>query len=371
VVTRRLTTIGTLLALGIAAHTALNLRRLRRPSPSVPPVDEPVSVLIPARDEEQVIATAVTSALQQAGVDDLEVLVLDDGSTDATAAVVAGIDDPRLRLIRSEVEPPAGWLGKPWACMRLAEQAHGTVLVFMDADVNLGPDAVRASVRALRAHDFALVSPYPRQLAGNWLAALTQPLIPWSWSALLPLRLAEQSLRPSLAAATGQLIVVDARAYAQVGGHASVAHEVLEDVALMRAFRRAGLRTCTMDGSRIASSEMYPSPAAVVDGYAKSMWTAFGGPLGSVCVNALLLTVYVIPPLAALTSRSRGTRTIGRVGYLAAVASRAMVARRTGTRVWPDSAMQPASIAAFVAINAISWRRHLQGANRWKGRAVR
>jgi len=222
----------------------------------------------------------------------------------------------------------------------------------------------------MRALDFALVSPYPRQLAANWLAALTQPLIAWSWSALLPLQLAERSLRPSLAAATGQLIVVDAAAYAQVGGHACVAHEVLEDVALMRAFRRAGHTTCTMDGSDLASSEMYTSPEAVVDGYAKSMWAAFGGPLGSACVNALLLTAYVIPPVAAIASSSTRTRAIGRLGTLAAVASRAMVARRMGTRVWPDSALQPASIAAFVAINAISWRRHLQGANSWKGRAV-
>lgn len=369
-VTRRLTTIGTLMALGIAAHTALNLRLLRRPSTSVPPVDERVSVLIPARDEESVIAAAVTSVLKQAGVNDLEVLVLDDGSTDATAAVVAGIHDPRLRLIRSEVEPPAGWLGKPWACQRLAEQARGTVLVFMDADVTLAPDAVRASVRAMRALDFALISPYPRQLAANWLAALTQPLIAWSWSALLPLQLAERSLRPSLAAATGQLIVVDAAAYAQVGGHACVAHEVLEDVALMRAFRRARFTTCTMDGSGLASSEMYTSPEAVVDGYAKSMWAAFGGPLGSACVNALLLTAYVIPPVAAVASSSRRTRAVGRLGTLAGVASRAMVASRMGTRVWPDSAMQPLSIAAFAYINAISWHRHLQGANSWKGRAV-
>lgn len=367
---RRITTVGTVVAVGIAAHTALNLQRLRKPNVQVPPVDEAVSVLIPARNEERVIASALASVLSQAGVPELEVIVLDDNSSDATSAVVNSIADERVQLKSNTQEPPANWLGKSWACSALADNATGSVLVFMDADVELSPDAIRASVHALRASDFALISPYPRQLAANWLGRLTQPLVTWSWCALLPLQWAERSTRPSLAAANGQFLVMDADAYRAIGGHASVATAVLEDVALMREFKKAGLRTCTMDGSELASCEMYESADQTVNGYAKSLWAAFGTPIGSIGVNALLFVAFMVPPLAAVTARSATVRAVGAVGYAAGTFSRTVVARRMGTRVWPDSALHPGSVAAFIAINAISWRRHLQGSNSWKGRAV-
>ena len=369
-VMRRITTLGSLAAVGIAVHTAINLERLRRPSVQVPPVDEPVSVLIPARNEERVIRRALASVLAQAGVSNMEVLVLDDNSSDATAAIVADVTDARVRLISSDQEPPAAWLGKPWACSRLAEQASGTALVFIDADVQLAPDAIRASVRALRAHAFDLASPYPRQLASNWLARLTQPLVSWSWCALLPLQWAELSTRPSLAAANGQFLVMDADAYRAVGGHQSVAGEVLEDLALMRAFKAAGLRTCTMDGSALASCEMYETVDETISGYTKSLWAAFGSPLGAAGVNVLLFAVAIAPALAAVSARSPRVRAIGSVGYAAGVFSRVMVARRMGTRVWPESALHPLSVAAFIALNAVSWRRHRLGTALWKGRTV-
>lgn len=369
-VMRRITTLGTVMAVCIAVHTALNLQRLRKPNVQVPPVDELVSVLIPARNEERVIASALASVLSQAGVPRLEVIVLDDNSEDATPAVVNSVVDERVRLVSNAEDPPRNWLGKSWACSVLADSAAGSVLVFMDADVELSPDAIRASVRALRANDFAMVSPYPRQLADNWLGRLTQPLVTWSWCALLPLQWSEQSCRPSLAAANGQFLVMDANAYRAVGGHSSAATAVLEDVALMRAFKSAGLRTCTMDGSDLASCEMYERADQTVDGFAKSLWAAFGSPLGSIGVNALLCVAFIAPPLAAVTARSTTVRTVGTLGYAAGTFSRALVAARMGTRVWPDSALHPASVAAFIGINAVSWRRHVQGSIRWKGRAI-
>src|SRR5205807_5961315 len=133
---------------------------------------------------------------------------------------------------------PSGWLGKPHACWHLARAATGTVLVFVDADVVLAPDAVAGAVSLLRNEGLAFVSPYPRQLAGSWLERLVQPLLQWSWLAFLPLRLAERGHRPSLANANGQLLVVDTAAYRRAGGHASVRAEVVDDVALARSLRR-------------------------------------------------------------------------------------------------------------------------------------
>ena len=364
---------GSLVACAIAVHTAVNLRHLRRPDPQAPVVDEPVSVLIPARDEEAHIATTLRTVLAQTGVAALSVLVLDDGSSDGTAAIVADIaaDDPRVRLIRGDdTPPPHGWLGKPWACSRLAEQASGSVLVFVDADVALEPHAVRAVTSTLREQDLGLVAPYPRQVADSWLERLVQPLVTWTWAATMPLHWAESSLRPSLSAANGQLLAFDAADYRAMGGHGAVRDDVLEDVGLMRAMKRSGRRTATVDGSHLAACRMYDGPQALIDGYAKSLWSAFNGPVSSAAATGLLVLVYVVPAAAAVGARSPRTRTIGALGYAAGVVSRALVARRTGEPVLPDTLAQPASIAALSALTAVSWARHVRGTNTWKGRAV-
>ncbi len=368
-----LVTLGSATAGAIAVHTVVNLRLLRSPSPDAAEVTEPVTVLIPARDEAAHIEATVRSVLAQTGVPDLTVVVLDDGSGDDTAELVEALaaTDRRLVLIRGGDEPPPdGWLGKPWACARLAARATGSVLVFVDADVTLRPHAVRAVVATLRDQGLALVAPYPFQHADGWLERLVQPLVTWAWAATMPVRWGESSYRPSLSAANGQLLAVDAAAYSAIDGHGAVRHEVIEDVALMRAVKTSRRNAATVDGSHLADCRMYDGTAAVVDGYAKSLWSAFNGPAGSVAVNALLVTAYVVPALAAVTATRRRTRTIGLLGYAAGVTSRALVARRTGERVIPDSFAHPASIAAFAVLNAVSWRRHLRGTNTWKGRPV-
>ena len=377
---------GSVSAVALAAHTAINLRQLRTPRPAIhidttrPP--ESVSVLIPARDEQSTIAATVNSVREQltavgATPFDLEIIVLDDGSSDSTAQIVSELAalDPRVRLMRgADTPPPPGWLGKPWACMRLADEASGSILVFVDADVVLAENAIASLVDELRGAHGApaldMVAPYPHQESETWLERLVQPLVTWSWVATMPLTWAEQSMRPSLSAANGQVLVVDAAAYRFVDGHAAVADEVLEDIALMRAFKRSRLRAATVDGSRLATCRMYGSTTEVIDGYGKSLWDAFNGPVGSIAVNALLLGTYVVPALAAVAAPRGSTRVIGATGYAAGVASRAMVAHRTGERALPDSLAHPASVLAFAALNALSWHRHVRGSNTWKGRAV-
>lgn len=358
---------GSVGAVVATAHTVVNLTRLRRPPPEPPEVTVAVSVLVPARDEAGRVGQCLTAVRAQRGVDQLEVVVLDDRSSDGTAQVVRHhLDaDPRVRMLSGAGEPPPGWLGKPWACARLAEVATGDVLVFLDADVILEPDALAGIVALMDRAQLDAVSPYPRQLAGTPSERLVQPLLQWSWLTFLPLRLAETSARESLVAANGQVLAVRADSYRRAGGHAAVAGEVLDDVALFRALKRVGCRAVVTDGTDVATCRMYDGWPQLRDGYTKSLWAAFGTPGGAVGVTGLLGLLYVVPPVAALA----GAR-IGWVGYAAGVAGRVVVGRRVGSRVWPDALAHPASVAALGYLSAQSWHRRRRGELRWKGRPV-
>jgi len=350
-----------------AVHAAVNARLLHRPPAAPDAVARRVSVLLPLRDEAHRVAPCLRALLAQTGVPGLEIVVLDDRSTDGTAEVVRALagDDPRVRLVAG-IEPPPGWLGKPHACHQLAGHADPDidVLIFLDADVVLAPHAVAASVALLDATCLDLISPYPRQAAAG-PERLVQPLLQWSWLTFLPLRLAERSARPSLAAANGQLLVVRRAAYRRAGGHAAVRDAVIDDVALLRAVKRAGGRGGVADGTDLAECRMYDGWAELRDGYCKSLWSAFGSPAGAAATVGVLGALYVLPAVAAL----RGSR-LGLAGYAAGVAGRVISARATGGRIWPDAFAHPASVTALGWLTARSWWLRQRGELTWKGRRV-
>ena len=356
---RALVATGSALAAAGAAHAAVNVVLLRRPDPAARPGPERVSLLIPMRDEATRATDCLAAALAQDGV--AEVLVLDDGSTDGTADIARAAG---ARVLTGRPLPP-GWLGKAHACQQLADAADpdADVLVFLDADVRLEPGAIAATVALLGDRD--LVCPYPRQVAGSAAERLVQPLLQWSWLTFLPLRLAERSPRPSLSAANGQLLAVRRATYDRAGGHAAVRADVVEDVALLRAVKRAGGRGGVADGTALADCRMYCGWAELRDGYTKSLWAAFGSPAGAAGVAALLALGYLVPPLGALL----GSKT-GLAGYAAGVTGRVLTARRTGGLAWPDALAHPVSVAAFGWLTARSVHAHRAGTLAWKGRRL-
>lgn len=365
--------VGSLLSLASLALTLDNLRRLRVPVETAQPAPEPLAVLLPVRDEVAVVERCVQHLLAavRRWPGPVRLLVLDDGSTDGTTEVLARLaaEHPELEVIAGD-PPPPGWLGKPWACHQLATHAAAadpepSVLVLVDADVRVEPHALASSVALLRAAGLDLVSPYPRQEAVTVAERLVQPLLQWSWASTLPMVAAERSRRASTAVANGQLLVVDAAAHRRLGGHAAVRTEVLEDVALARALKRVGGRGTVADGTGVATCRMYDGWPALRAGYAKSLWAAFGSPGGAAAAQGLLLVVHVVPAAAALA----GSRT-GLVGYAAGVASRALVARRTGGRAWPDALAHPVSVGLLAGLTADSWVGRRSGRLRWKGREV-
>jgi hypothetical protein len=367
----RATLAGTLLATALTAHTLVNLSLLRRPRANPGPLAEPASVLLPLRDEAHRVEPGLRALL---GVLDgsagpVELVVLDDGSSDGTTDVVRRVvgNHPRVRLV--EGRPlPGGWLGKPHACQQLVERADpaSTVLVFVDADVTLAPFAVASAVELLRRSGLDVVCPYPQQVAVTLAERLVQPLLQWSWLTTLPLRVAERSSRRSLSAGNGQFLVVDRSAYVRAGGHAAVKDAVLDDIALVHAVKASGGRGGMVDGTHLATCRMYDGWGELREGYSKSLWAAFGSPAAGAGAMALLGLAYVLPPASALARRS----VVGLTGYAAAVAGRAAVSRATGSRTWPDSLAHPVSVVALGWLTARSVRGHLRGRLTWKGRAL-
>ncbi|WP_250030442.1 glycosyltransferase [Paractinoplanes maris] len=351
----------------LTAHTAVNALLLRRPVASS--TGERVAVLLPVRDEAGRVGACVESLLAQR-VPELTIHVLDDGSTDGTAEIVRSLAGDKVRL-HTGAALPAGWLGKPYACQQLADAAgDADVLSFVDADVVLEPGAIAAAVTELRRAGAGLLSPYPRIVGAG---RLVQPLLQWSWLTFLPLRAMERSPRPSLAAAGGQWLVIDAAAYRKAGGHAAVRTEILEDIALARAVKRTGGRIALADASGWATCRMYDSWPELTAGYAKSLWASFGTRSGAGAVVVTLLFLYAVPPLAAVGLAVAGESewaAIALTAYALGVAGRVVAARATGGRAWPDALAHPISIGVFARLVARSFRLRARGGLTWRGRPV-
>jgi hypothetical protein len=353
----------------LTGHTAVNAYLLRRPAPAGP-VPERVAVLLPLRDEATRVTACLRSLLALRDVPHLDIVVLDDGSTDGTADVVRAVAGDRVRLLTGNGLPD-GWLGKPHACHQLAAAVpDASVLVFVDADVVLTPESVAACVHLLRAAGGTLLSPYPRIVGAG---RLVQPLLQWSWLTFLPLRAMERSPRPSLAAAGGQLLVVDRAGYDAAGGHATVRDDVLEDIALARAVKRSGGRIALADGSQLATCRMYESWRELTDGYTKSLWASFGSPVGAGAVVVALLMLYAVPPVFALAAAAVGAGVPalgGVVAYLIGVLGRVVSARATGGRAWPDALAHPLSVILFAGLVVRSFVLHRQRRLTWRGRSL-
>lgn len=260
-----------------------NVKLFNKPSASREPTASMpvVSVLIPARNEELGIAAAVKSILASTDVE-VEVVVLDDSSTDRTADIVKQLaaSDSRVRL---ETAPPlpAGWCGKQHACYTLSKLAKYDIITFLDADVRLEPQALANMVGFLHSSNAALVSGFPRQETVGLLEQLVIPLIHWLLVCYLPFDRMRKDLQPGLGAGCGQWFMTTKTAYENVGGHSHpMVKESLHDgIKLPRAYRTCGLMTDTADASHDATCRMYRSPGAVWNGFAKNAREGLGGPV--------------------------------------------------------------------------------------------
>jgi chlorobactene glucosyltransferase len=249
------------------------MRILARPAPALPQPPPKVSVLVPAKDEASQIEQCARSVLQQ-DYPNFDVIAIDDRSNDGTGAILdrIALDDLRLKPIHlSHEAPPSGWGGKCFALHHGVQHANGEWLVFVEADVQLEPDVLSATIAWATKRQFDLVSILPRFISGTFSEGMLQPLAGAATSAMFMIALTN-SPEWKTAFANGQYLCVRRDAYDAVGGHEAVRHVLSEDVALARRLKLAGYRPRLGWGESWATVRMYVSFASIFRGWSRNFY---------------------------------------------------------------------------------------------------
>jgi chlorobactene glucosyltransferase len=268
-------------------------------SPTDPPL---VSVIVPARNEARNIERCVRSILSTS-YDAMELIVVDDHSTDGTAAIARGAagDDRRFRLLDNP-PLPNGWFGKQWACATGAAAASGGLLLFTDADTAHAPDLLARAVNRLRRESDDLLSVVGRQEMHSFWERLLQPQVFWILVARYGgTESVSRARRAEDVIANGQFLLMQRHAYEAVGGHGSVREKVAEDLALAQRFFREGFRVRLVRGHDQLATHMYGSLSELIAGWGKNV---FAGGIdampGGFAGRIMFPLVLPIPPLMTL-----------------------------------------------------------------------
>jgi glycosyltransferase involved in cell wall biosynthesis len=234
-----------------------------------------ITAVVPARDEEDVIAACVESLARQSSIE--KIVVVNDQSGDTTAAIV---DELAARISKVQLlkagEPPAGWVGKNNAVTLGARGARSEWLLFTDADVELQEGAAERALGIARDTGAALVSFSPEQITEKWYEKALVPFVYCRLTRRFSFEAVNDPKSPT-AAASGQFLLIRREVYEAVGGHARFADDVLEDVALARAVKAAGHRLWFGSGKGLVRARMYRSFGAMWEGWKKNLYRLMGG----------------------------------------------------------------------------------------------
>lgn len=367
-----------------------------------------VTVIAPARNEAAVLPVTVPTYCGQA-YPNLEVLVVDDQSDDATPAVLTDLAArfPNFRTVRTG-ERPAGWLGKPWAVASGVEHLLaaaggapasdvaatagsnappdlgsdlGPLYCFTDADCAFHPRAVATAVRAMRAAGADMLSVVPRMEFTPACEKVGLPGLVTVLTMLFPFGRVNDPASP-LALAAGGFILIRRSAYEQIGGHAAVRAQVNEDVTLARRAKAAGVRLRTVLTRDLVTTHMYDDWADLWEGLSKNAYAGMDYDPKKFWVGAAVgVLAVVLPPAyllagvawAAARPASPAAWAFAVLAAVTVVAQAAVHGRTTRHMGLPiyHALMMPASAGLYIAIAADSaYQHHYRGGNVWKGRRM-
>jgi len=326
-----------------------------------------ITAIVPARDEEAVIAACIESLALQSEI--AEILVVNDQSTDKTAEIVRSLmaKIPHLRLLETP-EVPAGWIGKNNAVFLGAKGAGSPWLLFTDADAELQPGATTRALQIAQETSAALVSFSPEQITESWYE---KALIPFVYSRLAK-HFSYDAVNDSAlsaAAANGQFLMIERDAYNAIDGHASVASEILEDVALAKRAKAAGFRLWFGSGQGIVRVRMYRSFHAMWQGWKKNLYLLVGGTPGAV-FRELESTIPWIPIALIFLGLKYPVGTFLGVCFL--LLRQLTYGLDLSRNHFPFKLIiyYVPAVALYAGVLWASYRGHARGKVEWKGRKV-
>jgi glycosyltransferase involved in cell wall biosynthesis len=259
-----------------------------------------VSVIIPARNEQACLGDCLQSLVTQSGVT-FEIIVVDDRSADRTREIAQSFPNQQVRVIEAPPLSP-GWTGKNSAVTAGARQARGEWLLFTDADTVHIPGSLARGVAEAQEHNVDLLSYSPEQIAVTFWEMATLPVVFAELARQYPPSVVSDPAS-SIAAANGQFILIRREAYDAVGGHAAIAGDILEDVALARAVKRAGRKIRFRYAPDAVRTRMYRNYSQLRDGWTKNLALLFpkpGGLAARTLLNWALPWILLFSPLVLL-----------------------------------------------------------------------
>src|SRR5437016_7181036 len=324
-----------------------------------------VTAIVPARNEEAVIAASIETLSRQPEI--AQILVVNDQSSDATAEVVRNLvkEIPDLRLLETGGLPD-GWVGKNYALWVGVQQATSPWLLFTDADAAHAPNSVARALQIAREQKTALVSFSPEQISRNWYE---KALIPFIYLRLAKRFSYDRVNDPAspVAAANGQFLLIRRDAYDAIDGHRGVAGEVLEDVAIALRVKQAGHRIWFGSGKGLVRTRMYRSFEAMWEGWKKNLYRLMGGTPWA-AFREMESTLPWIPILLILFGMKFPLLLF--LGILLLIARQTIYGLDLARNRYPFSLIFYYVPAAFLypAVLWASYRSHVKGRISWKGR---
>ncbi len=259
-----------------------------------------ISILIPARNEEENIRRCLISLTKQ-DYSNIEILVLDDNSSDNTAKIVAELSekDPRIKLYKGDLLKK-GWLGKSYACWQLSKYARGDYLVFTDADTLHFSSSISGAVACLLRYNLGALSVFPKEIMVTFHERMMVPFGHYMILSLMPLFLIRKVKAALFCAAIGQFMLFKKEVYEKIGGHKSVKGKILEDIKISKRVKSFGYKFMIFDGSSNVYCRMYRNFREIVNGYSKVLFAVFDYKIYMISIAIILVAAIFLFPFLIL-----------------------------------------------------------------------
>lgn len=323
-----------------------------------------VSILIPARNEEENIVILLASILKQE-YKNYEIIIYDDESEDNTYSVCTAFAGANTNITVVKGGPlPAGWTGKNNACHQLAKKANGKFLLFLDADDVVHAGLINSAVHRMYLNKLCLLSLFPTQIMHTLGEMATVPLLNFLLLNLLPLRLVFLLKTPASATACGQFMLFDAENYRANEWHKLVKDKVVEDAEIMRQVKARKCNGEVLLANNMIHCRMYKNYNDALNGFSKNALALFNY---SITALLIFIIVFIGGPMIILM-----TLNLNLIFFMSGIIllPRVMISLESGQSVWKNIVLHPVQVVNLAVIAFISIQKHLTGKNSWKGRKI-